>query len=135
MNVFLILGYLYSDSEVEDAKRFLKRMDGTILYNDVVCVWSHVVLMILIYTTVYLINNNFSGLFDLMCRSKIWNWLEEHSMIIYMTHYMFLVGRLNVAQIPASIGNQIIVFVVLTTLASMILNFILRRLRLINKTQ
>lgn len=99
-------------------------IDGSVLYDNVITIMAHTVLGIWIYATICLIYERFKCLFDMVCNSTLWNWLEKHSMMIYMTHYMFLIGNFNVANLPIGIGGQFIAFGIFTILASMILNYI-----------
>lgn len=98
--------------------------DGTIIYNDLVVPFAHTVLAIWIYKTVRFVAQKVSRIVNVCAKSNLVVWMEKGSLYFYMTHYMFLVGPLYVNRLPFSIIVQLMVFLGVTFLSGIILQYI-----------
>lgn len=103
-------------------------LDGTIVYNNIIAILTHVVLGLWIYETICLFYHKRKDFCDKICKERYWHWLEEHSMLIYMTHYMFLVGDFNVANLHIAIFFEVIIFAVCVLVFSKLLKIVLDKL-------
>ncbi len=95
-----------------------KYYDNTIVYNYGVSILTHIALAVWIYSTAVVFYGHFPNLVDRLTSCSVWNYLEKYSFCIYICHYAFLTGPLNVGAINTNIGIQMILFFVFVTLSS-----------------
>lgn len=109
--VFLSIMMLLSVAIRISGKRVL---DDTVLYNSIIAQVTHVGLSIWIFATVFYTYEKKSIICDCICGNKMWKWFEKESMMIYITHQIFLTGSLDVKHIGMNTLIEIIIFVVAT---------------------
>ncbi len=61
---------------------------------------------------------------DKVCKSRAWRTLNAYTMPIYVSHYPFLIGNLNVSHLSIGVIPEMIIFV----FATLILAFIVKNL-------
>ena len=59
-----------------------------------------------------------------VCKSRAWRTLNAYTMPIYVSHYPFLIGNLNVSHLSIGVIPEMIIFV----FATLILAFIVKNL-------
>lgn len=112
-----------------------KNLDGTILYNNIIVSVTHIILAIWIYSTIRFASENGSDLIRNLAQSKLINWIENLSIYLYMTHYMFLIGPFYVSDFSNSKIIQLLFFFVGTLLSACLLKYITEKIfRLLHKT-
>lgn len=99
--------------------RFLSRglIDGTTFYTYCVVEYSQIVLGIWIISTIFMLRE----ISDVIAQNRLFKWIEEYSMYIYIVHYCFLTEPFNVSAIGGNMAMQTICFIGLTGIASVIL--------------
>lgn len=98
-----------------------KYFDGTILYNDLVVPFTHIILAIWIYGTIQFLFQKKPNITKAIATNSIMRWLEQRSMYLYMTHYAFLVGPFYISNLPLPRLMQIFTFVIVTTVSAVLL--------------
>lgn len=98
--------------------------DGTIMYNDLVVPFTHIVLAFWIYQTVQFTAQCAPNIMKFCSESKAINWLDRSSLYLYMTHYMFLVGPIYVNMLPFSKPIQLLFFLIGTFASGIALRYI-----------
>lgn len=92
--------YLVNTSAMACAMAFRlfgrKYADGTILYNDLIVPFTHLVLAVWIYQSIEFISQKAPAVTKSFAQCPIMSWLEKLSMYLYMTHYLFLTGPIHV---------------------------------------
>ncbi|MBQ8299167.1 MAG: acyltransferase [Clostridia bacterium] len=99
-------------------------IDNTTLYNMVVVIFTHTALAYWIYQSIKFAEKYLKRLFSFIADSKIINWLDKHSMSIYLTHCLFLSDILSVKYFCDSIPIQMTLFFIFTALSAMLLSFL-----------
>lgn len=98
--------------------------DGTIFYNNIIVNYTHMILGIWIIVSIqifYFMNKTWV---NKVCKSKAWRTLNAYTMPIYVSHYPFLIGNLNVSHLSIGVIPEMIIFV----FATLILAFIVKNL-------
>lgn len=85
-------------------------LDGSIIYNDLIVNYTHMVLGMWIIVTIQIIYRKNKTIVDPICETKIWKTLNRYTMPIYISHYAFLVGNINVAHLNVGVGLKIGIF-------------------------
>lgn len=98
--------------------------DGTILYDNIIVSFTHIVLAVWIYQTIALFFNLCPKASESLVKSRTMCWLEKMSLYLYMTHYMFLVGPFHISKMNVYKPIQILFFGVFTTLSAIILRLV-----------
>ena len=101
-----------------------KYADGTILYDNLVVPFTHIILAVWIYQTIQFLCQKAPKMARAIAMSRGVRWIEKLSLYLYMTHYMFLVGPLYVSNIPLPRAGQLMVFFIGTLISALILQFI-----------
>lgn len=110
-----------------------KNLDGTILYNSIVVSVTHIILAIWIYSTIRFVSEKLPNLMRNLSQSKLISWIENLSMYLYITHYMFLIGPFYVNDYSVSRTIQLVWFFSGTLLSACLLKYITEKIfRLLN---
>ena len=88
--------------------------DGSILYNDIIVNYTHMILGTWIIVTIQLFYCKNKKVIDKICKTRIWKTLNAYTMPIYLSHYPFLVGNFNVSRLGFGIGIELAIFVIAT---------------------
>ena len=108
-------------------------VDGTVLYNDLVVPFTHMVLALWIFGTIQFAARCAPGVIKMCAESRGMVWLDKNSLYLYMTHYMFLVGPLYISSLPIPVPMQLLVFLAGAFVSEIILRWIseetIRRIR------
>lgn len=97
--------------------------DGTVLYNNLVVPYTHMVLAVWIYQTFVMLSELSPNWFSVMAKSPVIAWLDKMSMYFYMTHYLFLFGSLSVDHLLFSKSVLLLVFIGETLLSALLLHW------------
>ena len=92
-------------------------IDGTILYDEIIAVFSGDMLAILLLICMKYFggySQRFFEIIERVSKNKIINWLDKMSLYIYLTHYLFFKGFWSVTNITSNIILQTILLIVLT---------------------
>lgn len=98
-------------------------IDGTNVYLYGIVPYGQIIFAGWIIDTVVLLSKKLM----VIAESKAFRWIEEHSMFIYITHYMFLTEPFNVNRIGCNTLIQTICFAVFTITTAVILKMISNR--------
>lgn len=104
-------------------------IDGTVLYDMIIAKHSFNVLAI--WLVMFFIKISEMQVIGVMVKNKWWKCLDIASYALFLTHYMFLEGPMNVANWSKNPVEQIIVFTFLTLISGMVVLFITERENLI----
>lgn len=99
-------------------------VDGTVLYNDLVVPFTHIVLAFWIFGTVQFAARCAPGALKACAENQVITLLDKFSLYLYMTHYMFLVGPLYVSHLSVSLPMQLLVFLLGAFVSGMLLKTI-----------
>lgn len=99
-------------------------LDESTLYNLVIVVFTHTALAYWIYQSIKFAEKYFKKIFNYISNSKAIDWLDNHSMSIYMTHCLFISDILSVKYLSDNISIQIIFFFILTIFSAKLLKFL-----------
>lgn len=91
-----------------------KYIDGTWVYDDVICAWSFIVLGSWCCLTTDKICQKFHTTTEKIGNTSTWQMVDKLSYPIYLTHYMFLQEPFNVKYLIDVLALQIIAFFILT---------------------
>lgn len=106
------------------SRRFI---DGTIIYNEIIAVFSGDMLAIFLLVCMKYIGGYSQLAFEKIekvSQNKIINWLDKMSLYIYLTHYLFFKGFWSVTNITSNIILQTILLIVLTIPTAYVLLFL-----------
>lgn len=88
--------------------------DGSILYNDIIAIYTHMILGTWIILTIQFFYCKNKKVIDKICETRIWKTLNAYTMPIYLSHYPFLAGNFNVSRLGFGIGIELAIFVIAT---------------------
>ena len=83
-------------------------IDGTVVYDSLIVSFTHIVLAIWVYRTIEFVAYQKPKIMSALSKNKAMHWMEKHSLYLYMTHYMFLVGPLHISHLPIHTTLQVI---------------------------
>ena len=99
-------------------------IDGTWLYDSLICAWSFIVLGSWCCLTTERICKKFYGATEKIVSSSAWQMIDKLSYPIYLTHYMFLQEPFDVKYMSNSLAGQIVVFFILTIGSAIVIMYI-----------
>lgn len=96
-------------------------IDGTMLYDNIICAWSFIVLGAWCCLTMDLICHRFRRTTGKVVNNHIWHLIDWLSYPIYLTHFMFLHDPFDVKFIGVSLILQTLAFFLLTFASAFVL--------------
>ena len=110
-----------------------KYFDDTLLYNHFISIISHFFIAFWIFYTIQFFESIFPYIIEKITNNWIFIFFEKHNFYIYLTHYMFFYGVLNINQYNLSLTVKLLIMFMGTLILSIVLRFLTQIITNFNK--
>lgn len=103
-------------------------LDATVFYEQFVAVVGHIMIAAWIFYTIQFVDSIKTDLVKRISENTIVKGFDNYSYYIYLTHYMFFCGMLNINQFDVPLYFKMLIFLMGTGILSILLSFVSKQI-------